>query len=92
MYCMVCTRSDLADAMSVTSRFMANPGKDHWAAVKWIFRYLKRSINMVLVYSGASVEEEPNIPRLTDANYATNLDKRRSFIRCVFKLWNSTIS
>ncbi|KZV48074.1 hypothetical protein F511_12624 [Dorcoceras hygrometricum] len=30
MYCMVCTRPDLAHAISVISRFMANPGKEHW--------------------------------------------------------------
>ena len=41
MYCMVCTRLDLAHAMSVASRFMANPGKEHWAAVKWILGTLK---------------------------------------------------
>ena len=49
IYCMVCIRMDLAHAMSVTSRFMANSGKDHWAVVKSIFRYLKGSINMTLV-------------------------------------------
>ena len=61
MYVMMCTRTDLTHAMSATSRFMANLGKDHWAAVKWIFRYLKGTINMPLVYDGASIEEEPNI-------------------------------
>ena len=78
MYCMVYTRPDLAHAISVTSRFMANPGKDHWTTVKWIFRYLKGTINMALVYGGASLDEEPNILGFTDANYATDIDKRRS--------------
>ncbi|KAL6285710.1 hypothetical protein ACE6H2_010100 [Prunus campanulata] len=36
MYAMVCTRLDLAQAVSVVSRYMANPGKQHWNAVKWI--------------------------------------------------------
>jgi hypothetical protein len=30
MYAMVCTRPDLAHAMSVVSKYMANPGKQHW--------------------------------------------------------------
>jgi hypothetical protein len=30
MYAMVCTRPDLAHAVSVVSKFMANPGKEHW--------------------------------------------------------------
>ncbi|MCI97000.1 vacuolar protein sorting-associated protein 33, partial [Trifolium medium] len=36
MYAMVCTRPDISQAVSVVSRFMANPGKAHWEAVKWI--------------------------------------------------------
>ena len=41
MYAMVCSRPDLSYAMSLVSRYMANPGKEHWNAVKWIFRYLR---------------------------------------------------
>ncbi|KAL6181625.1 hypothetical protein ACLB2K_048276 [Fragaria x ananassa] len=41
MHAMVCTRPDLAHAVSVVSRFMGEPGKEHWQAVKRIFRYLK---------------------------------------------------
>ena len=37
MYAMVCSRPDLSHALSVVSRFMANPGKEHWRAVQWIF-------------------------------------------------------
>ena len=41
MYAMVCTRSDLARAMSVVSKYMSNAGRVHWQAIKWILRYLK---------------------------------------------------
>ncbi|GKG39208.1 hypothetical protein Tco_0463353, partial [Tanacetum coccineum] len=41
IYAMVCTRPDLAHAVGVVSRFLSNPGKKHWEAVKWIFRYLR---------------------------------------------------
>lgn len=34
MYTMVCTRPDLAYSASMVSRFMANPGKEYWLAVK----------------------------------------------------------
>ena len=40
MYAMVCSRPDLSHALSVVSRYMANPDKQHWNAVQWIFRYL----------------------------------------------------
>ena len=29
MYAMVCTRPDISQALSVVSRYMANPSKDH---------------------------------------------------------------
>ena len=36
MYAMVCSRPDLSFAMSLVSRFMANPGKEHWKVVQGI--------------------------------------------------------
>ena len=41
MYSMVCTRLDLAYAVSLVSRLMGNPGNTHREALKWIRRYLK---------------------------------------------------
>ncbi|GJW07070.1 retrovirus-related pol polyprotein from transposon TNT 1-94 [Tanacetum coccineum] len=41
MYAMVCTRPDIAHAVGVVSRFMSNPGREHWEAVKWLLCYLK---------------------------------------------------
>ncbi|GJS21213.1 retrovirus-related pol polyprotein from transposon TNT 1-94 [Tanacetum coccineum] len=32
MYTMVCTRPNIAHAMGVVSRFMSNPGREHWEA------------------------------------------------------------
>ena len=50
MYAMVCTRPDLAHAVSVVSRFMGEPGKEHWQAVKRIFRYLRSTSDVGLIY------------------------------------------
>ncbi|GJU80906.1 hypothetical protein Tco_1283271 [Tanacetum coccineum] len=50
MYLMVCTRPDIAYAVSVVSRYLANMGKNHWEAVKWILKYLRGTANMGLVY------------------------------------------
>eukprot|EP00253_Pinus_taeda_P022053 PITA_22053 len=41
MYAVVCTRPDIAHAVGVLSRFMSKPGKEHWTAVKRVFRYLR---------------------------------------------------
>ena len=48
MYAMVCTRPDIAHAVGVTSWYLANPGKEHWEAVKWIMRYLRGTSKMCL--------------------------------------------
>ena len=33
MYAMVCIRPDIAHAVGVVSRYMSNPGKEHWKAI-----------------------------------------------------------
>ena len=43
MYAMLCTRPDIRFAVGVVSRFQPNPGLDHWAAVKHILKYIKRT-------------------------------------------------
>ena len=41
MYAMVCTTPDLSQAVSTVSRYMHDPEKGHWEAVKWVLRYIK---------------------------------------------------
>ena len=40
MYAMVATRPDIAHVVGVVNRFMHNPDRSHWNAVKHVFRYL----------------------------------------------------
>ena len=49
MYAMVCTRPDIAYAVGKTSRYLANLGKQHWEAVKWILRYLRAQLVLGLI-------------------------------------------
>ena len=56
MYAMVLTRSDISHALSVVSRFMSNPGIDHWRTVKWIMRYLRGTTEYGLLYGGSGNE------------------------------------
>ena len=56
MYAMLCTRPDLALAISMTNRYQSNPGMAHWTAVKNILKYLRRTKDLFLVYGG--VDEE----------------------------------
>ena len=65
MYAMLCTIPDVAFALSVTSRFQANPGESHWEAVKCILKYLRRTKDLFLVYGG----EELKLQGYTDSSF-----------------------
>ena len=41
IYAMLCTRPNIAYAVGVVSRYMADPVREHWEVVKWLLRYLK---------------------------------------------------
>ena len=50
MYAIVCSRLDLSYAMSLVSRYMSNPSKEHQKAVQWIFRYLRGTADSCLMF------------------------------------------
>ncbi|KAL3849434.1 hypothetical protein ACJIZ3_011316 [Penstemon smallii] len=52
MFAMVCTRPDIAQAVGAVSRYMANPGKEHWSTMKRILRYIKGTSNAALYFAG----------------------------------------
>src|SRR3954470_12107876 len=71
MYVMVCTRPNIAYAISLVRRYMANPGKAHWQALKWILSYINGSLNRVLIYGGGLGEDSKVvIERYSDFDYA----------------------
>ena len=88
MYAMVCTRPDITHAVGVVSRFMSRLGKQHWEAVKWILRYLKGSSDICLCFTGASLK----LQGYGDADFAGDIDSRKSTTRFVFTLGGTTIS
>ena len=83
MYATVSTRPDLSFARSVLSRYMCNPGKKHWEAAKWLFRYIKGTSNVGLVY-GRKGGTKLKLEGFVDADYAGNKDNRRSTTTYVF--------
>ena len=95
MYAMVCTRPDISHAIGVVSRYMHNPGKEHWQAVKWILRYILNTVDIGLVFQREQGGQ--NVVGYCDSNYAGDLDKHRSTTGYVFTLakapvcWRSTL-
>ena len=88
MYAMVCTRSDISHAVSVVSRYMANPGKAHWHAVKCIFQYLQDTIDTFLEFG----RQEDSLCGYVDSDYAEDLDQRRSLTGYVFTIGGCAVS
>ena len=88
MYCMVCTRPDIAHAVSTVSRFLSNPGKEHWEAVKWIFKYLRGTSKLCLSFGGS----KPVLEGFTDADMAGDLDGRKSTSGFLFTFAGGAVS
>ena len=74
MYSMVCTKPNLTYAASLISRFMSDPGKEHWTAIKWVFRYVRRTSGFGLVYRKNKGYSD-KLVGYCDANFCGDLDK-----------------
>ena len=74
MYAMVCTRPDIAHAVGVVSRFLSNPGREHWNAVKWVMRYLCGTSSLSLCFGTG----KPILCGYTDSDMAGDVDTRKS--------------
>jgi hypothetical protein len=88
MYAMVCSRPDLSHAMSLVSRYMANPSKEHWNVVQWIFRYLRGTSKAYLKFCRTG----GGLVGYVDSDYAADLDKRRSLTGYVFTIGRCAVS
>jgi len=89
MYAMICTRPDVAFALSVSSRYQSDPGMGYWTAVKNILKYLNRTKEMFLVYGG---DEELRVKGYTDASFMTDPDDFKSQSGFVFTLNGGAVS
>jgi len=88
MYAMVCTRPDIAFVAGVVARFMADPGKAHWEAVKWLLRYLKGTTSTSLVFC----ESKAELKGFIDADLSGDFESSKSTTRYVFTLGGTTVS
>ena len=82
MYAMLCTRPDICYAIGIVSSYQSNPGLAHWIAVKRILKYLRRTRNYMLIYSGADL----NPIGYTDFDFMSDKDSRKSTPGSVFTL------
>lgn len=89
LYAAMATRPDIAQAVSVVSRFNANPNTTHLTAVKRILRYLKGTLNLGLKYQRT---ETGTLIGYSDADWAGDQDDRRSTTGNIFLLAGGAVS
>ena len=82
MYAMLCTRPDIYYAVGIVNRYQSDPGEEHWIAVKYILKYLRRTRDYMLVYSSESLETIG----YTDSYFQGDIDSRKSTSGYVFTL------
>ena len=88
MYAMLCTCPDICFAVELVSRFQSNPRLAHWKAVKRILRYLRETADYMLCYQGKDLR----LREYSDADWAGDLDKRKSTFSYTFLLGGGAIT
>eukprot|EP00253_Pinus_taeda_P017285 PITA_17285 len=93
MYATVCTKPDIAHEVGVLSRFMSKPRKERWTTVKRVFKYLCGTSDYHLCYHGRpGLDRVLDIHVFVDADWAGDLDQRRSTSGYVFNLFGGAVS
>jgi Reverse transcriptase (RNA-dependent DNA polymerase) len=94
LYAAVVTRPDISNAVREVSRFMHNPGREHWSACQRILRYLKGTADFKLVYdfSGVKTDSIPSLRGYCDADHAGDIDCRKSTTGYIFFFGGAAIS
>jgi hypothetical protein len=88
MYAMLGTRPDIAYAVSVVSRFASKPTQAHKAAVTRILRYLRKTVDYVLVFRG----QLTTLSGYSDSDWAGDYDTRKSTSGFIFGVGSAVIS
>jgi hypothetical protein len=75
-------------AVGVVSRYMNNPGKEHWEVVKWILRCLRGTAIHELCFGGLDIVLQGYV----GSYMAGDKDSRRSTTWYVFTVGGTTVS
>jgi hypothetical protein len=101
-YLAIQTRTDIAFACSVLSRFLTNPSKDHLNAADHLLRYIKGSADLCIQYGGPSqsknlelrgyYNKSGNLHGYSDSDFAGDIELRKSTSGFVFFFAGGVIS
>jgi len=84
------SRPDITYAVGLVSRYLEKHNNTHWQAVKRIFRYLKGTKNLGIMYTNS--EGKFNLVGFSDSDYAGDKDTRRSTTGYLFELANGPVT
>jgi hypothetical protein len=93
LYAALGTRPDIAHAVNEISKFMENPGHEHWVAAKRILHYIKGTVNKALVFDAKDSLTGGilNISAYSDSNWAGDINDRKSTTGYIVQLGKSSV-
>jgi hypothetical protein len=87
IYLASATKPDISFAISKLSRFVSNPGDDHWKAPERVMRYLKGTMNYGIHYTGYPRVQEG----YSDSNWISDADEIKATSGYVFTLGGGAV-
>jgi hypothetical protein len=89
LYLSVCTRPDISQAVGALARYMSCPTSAHYEAAKTVLRYIAGTPDYGITFGGC---EDLYLQGYCDADYAGDIDTRRSTTGYVFMLNGGAVS
>ncbi|XP_043710345.1 secreted RxLR effector protein 161-like [Telopea speciosissima] len=84
----MCTRPEICFTIGMVSRYQSNPGPVHWQAIKRILRYLRGTVDVLLIFSGLDLR----LRGYSDADWANDRDERKSTLGYAFVLGGGAVT
>ncbi len=88
LYLSVCTRPDIAQSVGALARYMSAPSVEHWRLALGVVRFLAGTADYGITFGGSDVE----LVGYCDADYAGDVDTRRSTTGYVFLVYGGAAS
>ena len=92
MYAMIGNRPDVAQAITTTSRFMSNHGREHWLALRWTLRYLKGAGNLGILFKPGANTKSDALIGFCDSDFAGSIDTIKSQSGYIFTMYGAAVS
>jgi hypothetical protein len=92
MYLANKSRPDISFAFNQISAFVSNPGYGHWEAIKRVLAFLAWTKNHGICLCGNNINSETPLIGFTDADFASDTEKRKSTTGFMFQFHGGGVS